>query len=276
VWRPELFPSAQEILGRKSGRPFTIAVEGNVGSGKSTLLRFFTQYPDIAVYPEPVSTWTDLNGTDYLGLVYQDPSRWGMTFESLVQLTMLEHHVKDLRGRGAVTPPVKIMERSLQSCRYCFIEQLSRDSMTQAEFTVLDSWYQLFEDRPEFDIDVDVVIYLRTNPETIYDRVAKRSRKEEMKIPLDYFKEMNRLHEAWLINKTSPGSAKLPPILVIDANQDISVLRSTYRRLAKDVYKSIPAELKTNLFYNQPDSAETTTTATATTDGGAVPRKIRQ
>merc|ERR1712033_126558 len=100
LWKQEYFPSVDQILSRRSGRPFTITVEGNVGSGKSTPLEFFQQYPDISVYPEPVSTWTNLNGTDFLGLVYQNPARWGMTFESLVQLSMLEEHVKDLRGRG--------------------------------------------------------------------------------------------------------------------------------------------------------------------------------
>ena len=35
------FPSAQELLNRPSGRPFTISVEGNVGAGKSTLLDYF-------------------------------------------------------------------------------------------------------------------------------------------------------------------------------------------------------------------------------------------
>ena len=35
------FPSAQELLTRPSGRPFTISVEGNVGAGKSTLLKYF-------------------------------------------------------------------------------------------------------------------------------------------------------------------------------------------------------------------------------------------
>ena len=35
------FPSAEELLLRPSGRPFTISVEGSVGAGKSTLLKYF-------------------------------------------------------------------------------------------------------------------------------------------------------------------------------------------------------------------------------------------
>jgi len=258
VWKPDLFPSVQSLLSRRSGRPFTITVEGNVGSGKSTLLEFFQQYPDISVYPEPVSTWTNLNGTDFLGLVYKNPARWGMTFESLVQLSMLEEHVRDLRGRGHEVPVVKIMERSFESCRFCFVEQLRETAITPVEFTVLDSWYKLVTERPEFDTAVDVIIYLRTVPEVIYQRVAKRSRKEEMTIPLEYYQQMHRLHEDWLIHKNSTGSTNLPPILVIDANHDISVLSPTYRRLAKDIYKSIPEELKTYKYFNRPQTTTTT------------------
>merc|ERR1719369_2338295 len=119
------FPSAEDLLARPSGRPITITVEGNVGSGKSTLLGFFSKYQNIGVYPEPVDIWTNLNGTDLLGLVYQDQARWGMTFESLVQLTMVETHVAGKLGRKNAAPPLKVMERSVHSARYCFVEQLS-------------------------------------------------------------------------------------------------------------------------------------------------------
>jgi len=249
VWRSNLFPSAESILNRSSGRPFTVAVEGNVGSGKSTLLEYFQKYPDMAVYPEPVDVWTNLNGTDFLGLLYNGMDRWGMTFESLVQLTMAETHLKDAREAGKQTPPVKVMERSLQSARYCFIESL-KNVITSPEMTILDKWYSLLRDHQQFDIDVDVIIYLRTVPEVIYERIAKRNREEEQEIPLQYFQQMHRLHEDWLMHRNTTGSKNLPPVLVIDANRDISVLGDTYRLLAKDLYKSIPKQLKTNLFFN--------------------------
>ena len=40
--------------------------------------------------------------------------RWGMAFESLVQRSMLDHHIRDRRQKGKLTPAVKVMERSLQ------------------------------------------------------------------------------------------------------------------------------------------------------------------
>jgi len=78
------FPTAEELLQRASGRPYTITVEGNVGAGKSTLLSYFEKYPNMNVHKEPLDVWQNLNGTDFLGLAYANPQRWGMTFESLV------------------------------------------------------------------------------------------------------------------------------------------------------------------------------------------------
>ena len=72
-------------------------------AGKSTLLNFFNRFPEFAVHKEPLDQWQvgrsrslfylvtlsqnlsqDLNGTNFLGLVFQDPGRWGLAFESLV------------------------------------------------------------------------------------------------------------------------------------------------------------------------------------------------
>jgi deoxynucleoside kinase len=255
LWDPTYFPSSDAILKRVSGRPFTISVEGNVGSGKSTLLEFFKTYPDISVYREPVDMWTNLNGTNFLSLVYQDPKRWGMAFESLVQKSMLEHHILDRRVPGQLTPPVKVMERSVQSCRNCFINQLST-VITPGEVALLDSWHQLMKKKEVFDIDVDVVIYLRTTPDIAFQRVTKRNRQEEMALPQAYFEEMHRLHENWLIHRNSTDSADLPTVIIIDANRDLSTLGYTYRKLAKDVYQNIPKELRTGKIYNDLDEAE--------------------
>merc|ERR1712029_595724 len=145
------FPSAEELLLRPSGRPFTISVEGSVGAGKSTLLKYFEKYPEIGVYTEPLDIWQNLNGTNFLDLAYNDQKRWGMTFESLVTLTMSEPETY---------LPIKVMERSIHSARACFIENLV-PQMTQGEVAVLDAWYNLFNSSSNMDMEVDLVIYLR-------------------------------------------------------------------------------------------------------------------
>ena len=94
------FPSAAAVLARPSGRPITVTVEGNIGAGKSTLLNYFHHYPSIRVHKEPLAVWQNLSGTNLLELAYRDQARWGMTFESLVSLTMTEIHTADCRRPG--------------------------------------------------------------------------------------------------------------------------------------------------------------------------------
>ena len=207
------FPPTEEFLSRPTGRPFTITVEGNIGAGKSTLLNYFLKYPDMVILKEPLNIWQNLNGTNFLELVYKDQARWGMTFESLVTLTMMEGHLAGTHAKGV--NPVKVMERSIHSARACFMEQL-KPIMTEGEMAVLDGWYNMLTLRPEFDTDVDLIIYLRTSPEVAESRVMKRNRYEEEAIPFSYYQKMHQLHDDWLIHQNSTVSSRqsLPQVFL--------------------------------------------------------------
>jgi len=199
------------------------------------LLNYFNQYPEVAVHKEPLNIWRDLNGTDFLGLVYQDPVRWGMTFQSMVTLTMAEIHMADHEGAlGSLLHPVKVMERSLQSMRHVFIENLA-PMMTGGELAILDGWYNLLVKRPEFDTTVDLTVYLRTSPEVAYQRVIARGRPEEASLGIEFFRKVHSLHDSWLLweNKTV-----VQPVIVINADEDISTLQKKYRQLSKAVYRA--------------------------------------
>ena len=88
-------------------RPYTIVVEGNIGSGKTTFLQPFTLYDQVEVVEEPVSRWRNMQGHNLLELMYQDTQRWSLLFQTYVQLTMVQQHMKPS------TKPIRIMERSL-------------------------------------------------------------------------------------------------------------------------------------------------------------------
>ncbi len=36
------------------------------------------KYPGFDILSEPLDKWTDLNGTDLLQLIYDDPARWAL------------------------------------------------------------------------------------------------------------------------------------------------------------------------------------------------------
>lgn len=72
--------------------------------------------------------------------MYKDPSRWAMTFQSFVALTMLDMHQRP------TATPVKLMERSLYSARHCFVEHMMRSGvMHPAESSVLDEWFRFIQ-----------------------------------------------------------------------------------------------------------------------------------
>ena len=71
--------------------------------------------------------------------------------------------------------PVKLMERSIYSAKYCFAENLRRNGlMAESEYQVLSSWFDHLVNSPELDLGVDLIVYLRTKPEIARERLLGR------------------------------------------------------------------------------------------------------
>ncbi|XP_070207231.1 thymidine kinase 2, mitochondrial-like [Littorina saxatilis] len=191
-----------------------VAVEGNIGCGKTTFLEHFRSNPGVEVIAEPVEKWKSVNGFNCFDLMYKDTVRWSLAFQSYVTLTMLENHEQEKR-QGCV----KMIERTLYSARYCFIENLNQKGlMTNMEHFVLKEWHDWIADNA--DTGLDLIVYLRASPETCHKRIEARNRSEESSVSLDYLNELHKLHEDWLVNKTT---GVLPaPVLVIDVDEDLN------------------------------------------------------
>lgn len=63
--------------------------------------------------------------------------------------------------------------------------------MPASEFSVLCEWYDFLCKSPELDLNVDLIVYLRTSPEVVFERVKRRARSEEK-----VRKERGRTHES--------------------------------------------------------------------------------
>lgn len=111
----------------------TICVEGNIGSGKTTLLEHFASYPDVEVTREDVAGWCDVKGHNLLHMAYENPSRWSHLLQTHIQLSLAEGHARGVSGGSKV----KLMERSIHSARYCFLENLHRSGqLSEPEYLV--------------------------------------------------------------------------------------------------------------------------------------------
>ncbi|NP_001296351.2 putative thymidine kinase 2 mitochondrial variant 1 [Taeniopygia guttata] len=91
-----LSAAAHKHLIKKDAGKRIICIEGNIASGKTTCLDYFAQTTSIEVLKEPLAKWRNVRGHNILGLMYQDASRWGITLQTYVQLTMLEQHTRPM------------------------------------------------------------------------------------------------------------------------------------------------------------------------------------
>ena len=51
-------------------------------------------------------------------MLYEDPHRWGFAFQANAQMTLARLHSQPAQSA------IKVMERSIYSARYCFVENL--------------------------------------------------------------------------------------------------------------------------------------------------------
>ncbi|KNC27974.1 Deoxynucleoside kinase [Lucilia cuprina] len=203
-----------------NSQPFTVLIEGNIGSGKTTFLNHFEQFQDkICLITEPVEKWRNVRGVNLLELMYKEPERWAMPFQSYVTLTMLQSHTLQTEK------PVKLMERSIYSSKHCFVENMFRNKIIDAGmYHVLQEWYRFIED--SIHIRADLIVYLRTSPEVVYERMRKRARSEESCVPLKYLEELHKLHEEWLIKNRGYNTN----VIVLNADLDLEHIGSEYKR----------------------------------------------
>lgn len=71
---------------------------------------------------------------------------------------------------------------------------------------MLDVLRQLYEFmKKNFSIQPDMIIYLKTNPDSLMKRIASRGRNEETKIESTYLQRLHDLHERWIERERENG-----------------------------------------------------------------------
>ncbi len=123
--------------------------------------------------------------------------------------------------------------------------------MKPVEYEILDKWFNFMIEN--HDCALDVIFYLRTQPETCMKRLNQRGRPEETStITIDYLQSLHDFHERWLIKGAKEETAastcesshllktqeyyRPPLVIVIDGNQSID-----------EVYKTIETETRNAL-----------------------------
>lgn len=169
---------------------------------------------------EPVEKWKNFHGYNLLDLKFNEPEKFQFPFQTYATLSRLHQHLE------ITEKPIKMMERSLLTARNCFVENLRDIGVLHiGMYHVLNEWYEFVN---EFHpIRCDLIIYLKTNPETAFNRVIERAREEEASISLSYLEKLHVHHEKLLIDNPKLVNTK---IIVIDADKSIEEMKAEYER----------------------------------------------
>ena len=187
------------------------SIDGLIGSGKSTLVQKLKETLNkiqisnkkIVFIEEPVKEWIE---SGLLKKYYEDPKRWGYTFQNSAFITRAKALRDSIEENG--NDCIYITERSVATDRHVFAKMLYKSGyISDMEYELYKSWYNYFS-KP-----IDGIIYVNTSIENSLERIKKRGRLGESNITEDYIIDLYKYHNEWLENEEN--------VLRLDGNIDI-------------------------------------------------------
>jgi deoxyadenosine/deoxycytidine kinase len=182
--------------GRVREQQTMILFEGNIAAGKSTVGRRLAESGLFGFIEEPVGAWQKDFEENLLDLFYRDAHRWAFTF----QLAAFTTRAKTWTEVLAMTDHSDVvLERSIYCDRYVFANNCFQTGlMSKTEWQLyckLWDWLQA-----NWCAEPDKIVYLRTPADVCHDRITCRGRNEETAIPLEYLRDLEALHDEWLLD----------------------------------------------------------------------------
>ena len=106
----------------------------------------------------------------------------------------------------------------------------ANEQIVKPEYDILQKWYAFTIEN--FAVKPNLIVYLRAEPLTVYERIKKWGRSEESNINFDYINGIHTLHEKWLMLKEFDDA----PVLILDANKSP---REVEQKFEKSKYASL-------------------------------------
>ena len=195
------------ILKLKSKKIYSI--EGNIGAGKTTILNIIGKnFDDVTFVEEPVSQWQNLGGCNLLEKFYQDPERWGFSFEFYSMLSKIKCLLKAAESEKNIV----IIERSLLSNKIFFDISKDMNKLNDLEYGMLINTYNFY--MQNIYPMLNGIIYLNTPVDLCVQRIIQRNRGEEVNVDKNYLFMLKEKFDELSNYSTIPS-------LVIDGNFDL-------------------------------------------------------
>ncbi|CAH2277548.1 deoxyguanosine kinase, mitochondrial isoform X1 [Pelobates cultripes] len=225
-----------------------LSVEGNIAVGKSTFMKLLSSFfQEWELVTEPLRKWQHVQDSaphggmdNLLQMMYDDPSRWSYTFQTVSCMTRFKTQIEPLSKQLlSLREPVQVFERSIYSDRYVFAKCLFElGHFNSIEWTMYQEWHSFLTREFAERVHLNGIIYLQATPEICFERLKKRARKEEKTVQLDYLQKLHEQHENWLIKKTTNvhfEHVKNIPVLILDVNEDFENNPLASQRLATKI-----------------------------------------
>ena len=185
------------------------SIEGNIGAGKTTILKIIGKnFDDVTFVEEPVSQWQNLGGENLLEKFYQDPERWGFTFEFYSMLSK----IKCLMKAADTEKNIIIIERSILSNKIFIDISKEMNKLNDLEYGMLINTYNFY--RQNVYPILNGIIYLNTPVDLCVQRIIKRNRGGESNVDKNYLLMLKEKFDELSNYSTIPT-------LVIDGNFDL-------------------------------------------------------
>ena len=113
-------------------------------------------------------------------------------------------------------------------------QEVSEDKLADSEMSVLDRWFDFLLHDSSLG-QADLIIYLKTTPQTALWRLRQRSRDEEKVVSIEYLEAIHAFHESWLSSGdlAQRGGA---PVLTIEADVDITKFPDLYSNYEMKIF----------------------------------------
>lgn len=180
-----------------------ISLEGNIGAGKSTVGQRLKASGLFDFLEEPISLWREGFAANLLQRMYTDMDRWAFTFQIMAFVTRVKTWQEIL---SRTDHQRVVLERSVFTDRRVFAANLHRrGAISDVEWELYCGLWDFLVSH--YCVQPDHIIYLRTPVDVCMERIRVRGREEESQISLEYLRQIEELHDQWLMG--NPGAMVL-------------------------------------------------------------------